>query len=169
MRSSRSTHLVIGNFHFHHKEWLTYSSGTERPQMTLLRWLTFLLGSLTVTLTVLLFWIYLFLLVLVFVLQWFSFHWEILILISFRWLSIKLKMGYTVSLHSLTIRKLVEMAFVFIWQMFHGRISLNLMLLLLLVNFVSGFRLELMYISLIESIRSSLTHLHGFQLLVLLP
>ena len=29
--------------------------------------------------------------------------------------------------------------------------------------------LELMYISLIENIRSSLTHLHGFQQLVLLP
>ena len=48
----------------------------------------------------------------------------------------------------------------------HERISLNLVLLLLQVNFVSGFRLELMYISLIESIRSSHTHLHGFQLLV---
>ena len=41
--------------------------------------------------------------------------------------------------------------------------------LLMLVNFVSGFRLELMYISLIENITSSLIHLHGFQLLVLLP
>ena len=51
----------------------------------------------------------------------------------------------------------------------HGRISLNLVFLLLLVNFVSGFRLELMYISLIENIRSSLIYLHGFQLLVLLP
>ena len=51
----------------------------------------------------------------------------------------------------------------------HGRISLNSVLLLLLVNFVSGFRLELMYISLIVSIRSNLTHLHGFQQLVLLP
>ena len=40
---------------------------------------------------------------------------------------------------------------------------------LLLVNFVSGFRLELMYISLIENIRSNLVHLHGFQLLLLLP
>ena len=40
-----------------------------------------------------------------------------------------------------------------IWKMFHGRISLNSVLLLLLVNFVSGFRLELMYISFIESIR----------------
>ena len=45
----------------------------------------------------------------------------------------------------------------------------NSVLLLLLVNFVSVFRLELMYISLIVSIRSNLTHLHGFQQLVLLP
>ena len=37
------------------------------------------------------------------------------------------------------------------------------------VHFVSGFRLELMYISLIISIRSNLTHLHGFQQLLLLP
>ena len=44
----------------------------------------------------------------------------------------------------------------------------SVLLLLLLVNFVSGFRLEFMYISLIENIRSNLTHLHGFQLLVLL-
>ena len=34
--------------------------------------------------------------------------------------------------------------------MFHGRISLSLVLLLLVVNFVSGFRLELMYTSLIK-------------------
>ena len=47
------------------------------------------------------------------------------------------------------------------WKMFHGKISLRLVLLLL-VNFVSWFRLELMYIYLIVSIRSSLTHLHGF-------
>ena len=37
------------------------------------------------------------------------------------------------------------------------------------MNFVGGFRLELMYISLIENIGSSLTDLHGYQLLVLLP
>ena len=43
------------------------------------------------------------------------------------------------------------------------------MLLLLLVNFVSGFRLELIYISLIVSIRSNLTHLHDVQQLLLLP
>ena len=43
------------------------------------------------------------------------------------------------------------------------------LLLLLLVNFVSGIRLELMYISLVEKIRSKLTYLCGFQLLLLLP
>ena len=53
--------------------------------------------------------------------------------------------------------------------MFHGRISLNVVLLLRLVNFLSRFRLQLMYISLIVSIRSSLTHWLGFRLLVLLP
>ena len=50
-------------------------------QMTLLRWLTFLLGFQTVILIVLLFWIYLFLLMLVFVLQWLSLHWETLIML----------------------------------------------------------------------------------------
>ena len=37
------------------------------------------------------------------------------------------------------------------------------------MNFVSGFRLELIYIYHIENIRSSIIHLHGFQLPVLLP
>ena len=48
-------------------------------------------------------------------------------------------------------------------------VFLNSVVLLLQVNFVSGFRLELMYISLVENIRLSLTHVHGFQLLVQLP
>ena len=47
---------------------------TFLSQMTLLRWLTFLLGSQTVILIVQLFWIYFFLLMLVFVLQWLSLH-----------------------------------------------------------------------------------------------
>ena len=59
--------------------------------------------------------------------------------------------------------------FLMLIRMYHGQISLNEVLLLLLVNFVSEFRLELMCISLIVSIRSNLTHLHGFQQLVLLP
>ena len=45
----------------------------------------------------------------------------------------------------MTILKLIVMVFVIIWEMFHWRISLKSVLLLLLVNFVSGFRLELMY------------------------
>ena len=53
--------------------------------------------------------------------------------------------------------------------MFLERMSLNLIFLLLLVNFASDFRLELMYIAVIENIRSSLIHLYGFQLLELLP
>ena len=56
--------FVFGDFNVHHKDWLTYSGGTNRPgelcyiffsQMTLLRWLTSLLRSLTVIPTVLLF------------------------------------------------------------------------------------------------------------------
>ena len=47
-----------------------------------------------------------------------------------------------------------------IFEMFSGKISLSSVLLLLLVNFVSGFRLELM--SLIVSIRSSLIEITFF-------
>ena len=41
-----------------------------------------------------------------------------------------------------------------------------ILVLLLLVNFVSGFRLKLTYISFIVSVSSSLAHLYCFQLLV---
>ena len=83
MRFSRSTHLLM----FLSLETLTSIIRTGLPipvelidlvnsvitflsQLTLLRWLTFLLGSQTVILLVLLFWIYFFLLTLVFVLRW---------------------------------------------------------------------------------------------------
>ena len=97
MTFSRSTHLLM----FLSLETLTSIIRTGLPilvelidlvnsviiflsQMTLLRWLTFLLGSQTVILIVLLFWIYLFLLMLVFVLQWLSLHLEILIMFMSR-------------------------------------------------------------------------------------
>ena len=48
---------------------------------TLLRWLTFLIRSLPVTVTVLLFWIYFYFLMLVFVVQWLFLHWKILIML----------------------------------------------------------------------------------------
>ena len=68
----------------------------------------------------------------------------------------------------MTILVLIGMVFLIIGEMFHGRISLNSVLLLVLVNFVSRFRLALMYIHLIVNTRSNLTHLLGFQQLVLL-
>ena len=55
----------------------------------------------------------------------------------------------------MTIFVLVGAVLVIIWEMFHEKISLNSVLLLLLGNFVSGCMLELMYISLI---RLSLDH-----------
>ena len=54
----------------------------------------------------------------------------------------------------MTFLVLIEMVFVISREMFHGRISLSSVLLLLLVNFLRVLRLELMYISLIENIRS---------------
>ena len=82
--------FVFGDFNVHHKDWLTYSGGTDRlvnsvivflSQITLFRWLTFLLRSQAVIFTVLVFWISFFLLTLVFILQWLSLHWEILIIL----------------------------------------------------------------------------------------
>ena len=138
-------------------------------QITLLRWLTFLLRSQTAIIIVLLFWISFFLLMLVVVLQWFSLHWEILIMLpQFRltFHQIQNRMPCFIT-WLMTILMLIGTVFVIIWEMFHGKTSLSTNLLL--VNFASGFRLELMHISLIENIRSSLPHLHGFQLHVLLP
>ena len=94
MRFSRSTHLLM----FLSLETLTSILRTGLPilvelidlvhsviiflsQMTLLKWLSFLLGSQTVILIVLLFWIYFILLTLIFVLQWLSLYWEILIML----------------------------------------------------------------------------------------
>ena len=62
-----------------------------------------------------------------------------------------------------------RMVFVIIWEMFYGRISLNSVFPLVVASFVWCSCGTDIYISLIANIRSSLTHLHGFQLLVLLP
>ena len=141
-------------------------------QTNLLRWVTFLLGSQTVILTVLLFWLYFFLLILLFVVQWLFHHWEILIMFfcQFPLTFYHIHNGISCFIALLmAILVLIGMVFVIIWETFHGRMSLTSVLLLLVVNFFSVFRLELMYISLIVCIRSSLTHLHGFQLLLMLP
>ena len=83
--------FLFGDFTIHHTDWLTYSGGTDQPgelcynfsvSNDVTQMLTFLLGSQTVILIVLLFWIYLFLLTLVFVLQWLTLHWGILTMLS---------------------------------------------------------------------------------------
>ena len=86
--------FVFQDFNVHHKDWLTYflveqidlvkSVMIFLSQMTLLRWLTFLLGSQTVILIDLLCWIYFFFLTVAFVLQWLFLHWEILIMLLSR-------------------------------------------------------------------------------------
>ena len=63
---------------------------------------------------------------------------------------------------------LIGMVFVIISGMFHGRIYLTWMILLLKLCLRSEFRFKLMYVCLIESIRSILLYLHVFNLLLLL-
>ena len=111
-------------------------------------------------LTVRLFWIYLFLQILVFVLKWFSFHWENLIMLLSDSIVFPTacRKGYP---FFLIILLLIRMVFVITWER-KKNLSLNLVFLLLLLNFVSGSRLELMYVSLIVIIRSSLIYLHFF-------
>ena len=110
-------------------------------QMTLLRLLTFLLESLFMSLRVLLFWVYFFFLMLVFVLQWLSLHWEILIMFlsQFPLIFHQIHNGMPRFIALLmTILVLIGMVFMIIWEIFHGRISLNSVLMLLLMNFISG-------------------------------
>ena len=108
----------------------------------------------------------------VFILQWISIHREIMNVLLSEFLLTFHQTEYGM-LRFITwlikILVLVRKVFVIIWEMFHGRISLKLVLLLQIVNFSSGFRFEWLYISAIISIRSSLTHHHGFQTVALLP
>ena len=82
--------FVFADFNINHKDWLTYSGETDRPgelcyNFSISNDLTQIVNlpiwipncdshSLTVTLTVLLFWISFFILTLVFFLQWLSLH-----------------------------------------------------------------------------------------------
>ena len=118
--------------------------------MTLLRWLIFLLGSLTVNLIVLLFWT--------------SSDASICSTMAFPSLENSDHVVVSVStdfpLNSKQDAEMWSKWDVITWEMFHGKISLGLVLLLLLVNFVSRFMLELMYIIICltyVSCRASLT------------
>ena len=174
--------FVFGNFNIHHKDWLIYSGRNDRPgelcykwPMTLLIWLNFLLRSLAVALTVLLFWIF--------------FHSSdasiystmafpplgnsdcvvVSVSIDFpkntKWNAPFYCIAYDYScpdwdslcdhLRDVPLKDIFKLS---------ASAATSV-----LVNFLSRFRLELMCIFLIVSIRSNLTHLHLFQLLVLLP
>ena len=97
-------------------------------QTTLLRWLTYLLWSQTVILTVLLFQIHFFLLMLVFVLKWLSLQSEISIMLlsqfPLTFQQIHNEMLRFIAL-LMTILVLIETVFVIFWEMFHGRRSFN--------------------------------------------
>ena len=114
---------------------------------------------------------YFFLLTLVFVLQLLCLPWEILIMLyQFSLIFHQTQEGMPHFIAWLvTILMLIGSVFIIIWEIFHRRIYLNSVLLLLLVNFVGVFRLELMYIPLILNIKANLTYTYAFQLLVLLP
>ena len=114
--------------------------------MTLLRWLTFPVGSQTVILTVLLFWISFFLLMLLFVIQWLylqlgnSDHVNVSVSIYFPSNSQQDDLFHHIAF---TILILNGTVFLIIWEMFHERMSLKSLLLLLVLYYVSRFRLEL--------------------------
>ena len=67
-----------------------------------------------------------------------------------------------------TIIMLTGTVLVIIWETFHGRISLKLVLLLLVLNFVSGSTLELIYLSLIIKTSSRFINFFEFQQLVMI-
>ena len=161
--------FVFRDFSIHHKDWLTYSGGTDRPgelcyNFSISNDLTqmvnfptripdcdshspallnlFISSDASICSTM------------AFPPLGNSDHVVVSVSIDFPSNS---QCGCPSSLASLTIFVLIGAVFMIIWEMFHGRISLDSVLLLLLVNFVSGFRLELMYISLIVIIRSNLT------------
>ena len=161
--------FVLGNFNTYQKNWLTYSGETHKlvnsviiflSQTTLLRQLTFILRSMTDSHSPAL--LDLFLSSEASICSTMTFpplgksdHVVVSVSIEFP-INSKQDVPFIVLL--LTILMLIGMVFVIIWEMLHGRISLKSVPLLLLVNFVTGFRSELMHISIV-SIRSNLSHL----------
>ena len=112
----------------------------------------------------------LFLLKLVYVQQWVSCHWKLLIMIMLlSWFPLTFNQihgeifYFTAKL--MTILVLTGMAILIIWEMFHGRICLSWVLLMLIMWVGSGWN---WYVYPSPKV-STLTHLHGFLLLVLLP
>ena len=87
----------------------------------------------------------------------FSLPWEVLIMLlsQLPLTFLQTKNGDAFIAQLMIILMLFGTVFVIIWDMFCERISFNSVLLLLVLNFMSVSRLELMYISLIVNIRSN--------------
>ena len=71
------------------------------------------------------------------------YDYELLVKVFYVYIIIKIRA--LLALPGLLALLALALVYIIIWDMFHGRISLNLVLLLLLVNFVSVFSLELMH------------------------
>ena len=139
--------------------------------MTLLRWLTFVLGSQTVIFTVLLIWIYLFLLALVFFSTMAypplgnSDHVVASVSIDFpSYLPLdapfhRIAFDYSRADWDGLRDHLRDVPWVVIFKLSASAAF---------SKFFESFRLQFIHLSLIKSIRSSLTHLRGSQLLVML-
>ena len=146
--------FVFGDFNVPHRDWLTYSGKTAKisdktsinpvgflffffSQTALLIWFTFFFGSLPVTLTFLLFWICLFLLKLVIVYNGFASTGKFMFFMLFSqiplaFLHTQKGMPFFIA-QSINILVLIGTVFVVIWEMFCGKIFLNLVLLLLVL------------------------------------
>ena len=117
------------------------------------------------------FWVYFLFSTLLNVLQWLYHFWEVLfmLLCTFQLIFYLGRSGMLRFIaRILVFHMLIGLVFVIITEMLHGRISFTWELLLLLLSFLNGLILELMYISLIGSIKSSHIQLYGFDFLVLL-
>ena len=160
--NSSANVLVFGDFNVYRKGWFirTYSIGTDRR------------GKLCYNLKSPYFSARIpdfdshspALLDLFFALAWYFFYNGILPVgkpwscccLSFHWLPFKLEKWISLFITQLlTILLLIRMVFVVNWEIFHGRISLNLVFLLLLLTFVSRSSLKLMLITPIVNIGSS--------------
>ena len=98
---------------------------------------------------------------LLFVIQWTSLLREFLILLSSQFLSIPLQTQKGIPpfiTKFITIPVLIRMAFPIIWELFHARMSLNLVLLLSVLNSVCWSKLQLIYIFFIINIRTRLIY-----------
>ena len=138
------------------------SNKLRLSQTTLLRWLNLLLGCLNLTLSLLLFWIYLFLLIHVFILQWLSLQWENLIMWFFRFLASFHCIDYDSTCTDWN--NLCDHLRDFPWEDIFKLIASaagN--------GFCGWVQVTIVYTTFIVNTRSTLTHFHGFQVLLFLP